>query len=115
MPIYFSKTLSFVSNPTSFDLKLIAKTFRRKKYNASITIGNFKINVIVLNANIFPFHNNKMMLLIILNNKVIIIISFIPEHSNSKQSNLPFQPHYSYPQYSQYSQCSYSYIACLVT
>ena len=91
MSIYFSKTLSFVSNPTSFDLKLIAKTFRRKKYNASITIGNFKINVIVLNTNIFPFHNNKMILLIILNNKVITI-PFIPEQSNSKQSNLPFQP-----------------------
>ena len=91
MPIYFSKRLSFVSNLTSFDLKLIAKTFRRKEYNASITIGNFKINVVVLNTNIFPFHNNKMILLIILNNKVITI-SFIPEQSNSKQSNLPFQP-----------------------
>ena len=90
MPIYFSKRLSFVSNPTSFDLKLIAKTFRRKEYNASTTIGNFKINVIVLNTNIFPFHNSKMILLIILNNKVITI-SFIPEQSNSKQSNLPFQ------------------------
>ena len=56
-----------------------------------------------------------MILLIILNNTVIIIKSFILEHSNSKQSNLPFQPRYSYPQYSQYSQCSYSYIACLVT
>ena len=99
MTIYFSKTLSFVSNLTSLDLKIITKTLRRKEYNASKAIENFKINGLALNTNIFPFDNNKMILVIIFNKKVII--SFIPAHSNSKQSVLLFQPRYSYPQYSQ--------------